>query len=300
MSIETERAFVRTEAVGPFPVSGVVQGDCRELLTELPNESIDIVVTSPPYWGQRLSLGTGVEEDPRQYLREISEVFALLLPKLATDGIVWLNMGDAYNTPVNWRPEDRAYSSLGTDGTGLSPENSAYTKPRHKRKAYVDRSVKWLAYGNLLGLTYRTIVNLCDAGYLFRGEVIWKKLNPMPEGRARRPHRHHEPIYLLARDERHRYRTKPPVPSVWEFANDKAPGPGHFSRFPVELPKRCIQAYGDLTSEVLVCDPFAGSGTTGVAAIQLGARFLGFEIDPQRARAANERITQTQPPLGGL
>ena len=286
--------------IGPFPVSGVVQGDCRDLLKELPNESIDIVVTSPPYWGQRLSLGAGVEEDPRQYVREITEVFALLLPKLAIDGVVWLNMGDAYNTPVNWRPEDRAYSSLGADGAGLSPENSAYTKPRHKRKAYVDRSVTWLTYGNLLGLTYRTVISLCDVGYLLRGEVIWKKLNPMPEGRARRPHRHHEPIYLLARDERHRHRTKPPVPSVWEFANDKAPGPRHFSRFPVELPKRCIQAYGDLTSDLLVLDPFAGSGTTGVAAIQLGTKFLGFEIDPQRANAANERISQTQPALEGL
>ena len=286
--------------IGPFPVNGVVQGDCRELLKELPDESIDIVVTSPPYWGQRLSRGAGVEEDPRQYLREIAEAFELLLPKLANDGILWLNLGDAYNTPVNWRLEDRAYSSLGADGAGLSPENSAYTKPRHQRRAYVDRSVKWLTYGNLLALTYRTIVNLCDAGYLFRGEVIWKKLNPMPEGRARRPHRHHEPIYLLARDERHRFRTRPPVPSVWEFANDKAPRPSHFSRFPVELPKRCIEAYGELSSDVLVFDPFAGSGTTGVAALQLGTKFLGFEINPQHAVAANERVAQTQPSLARL
>lgn len=288
------------DTIGPFPVNQVIQGDCRELLKELPDESIDIVVTSPPYWGQRLSLGAGVEDDPRQYLREITQVFELLFPKLANDGIVWLNMGDAYNTPVNWRLEDRAYSSLGAEGDGLSPANSAYTKPRHKRRAYVDRSVRWLTYGNLLALTHRTIINLCDAGYLFRGEVIWKKLNPMPEGRARRPHRHHEPIYLLARDGRHRFRTRPPVPTVWEFANDKAPGPSHFSRFPVELPKRCIEAYGDLSSEVLVFDPFAGSGTTGVAAVQLGTRFLGFEIDPQHVVAANKRVAQTQPPLERL
>ena len=279
--------------IGPFPLNNVVQGDCRDLIQELPDESIDIVVSSPPYWGQRLSLGAGVEEDPREYLREIARTFELLLPKLANDGIVWLNMGDAYNTPVNWRPEDRAFSSLGAGGTGLAPDNSAYTKPRHKRRAFIDRSVSWLTYGNMLALPQRTIMALSDAGYLFRGEVVWKKLNPMPEGRARRPHRHHESIYLFARDERHRFRTRPPVPSVWEFGSDQAPRVRHFSRFPVELPKRCIHAYGALKPEVVVLDPFAGSGTTGVAAIQLGVSFLGFEIDPQHVAAANERLSRS-------
>jgi DNA modification methylase len=248
------------------------------------------VVTSPPYWGQRASAGIGGEEDPRAYVDALTSVFAGLLPKLKPAGIVWINLGDAYNTPVNWRPEDRAYSTLGPDQAGLSAENSAYTKPRGRRRAFVSGEAPWLRYGNLLALPYRLIVALCEAGYLFRGEVVWRKRNAMPEGRCRRPHRQHEPIYLLSRSERHAFRTSPPVRSVWEFPSEKIEGPAHFSRFPEELPRLCIEAYGAAGGEVMVVDPFSGSGTTGVAALKLGCSFVGFEIDAGQAAAANERL----------
>jgi DNA modification methylase len=133
---------------------------------------------------------------------------------------------------------------------------------------------------------------MCDAGWLFRGEVIWRKRNPMPEGKCRRPHRQHETIYLFARQEQHPFRTAPPVGSIWEISNEKLTGLRHFSRFPEELPRRCIQAYGPLGSDVIVLDPFSGSGTTGVAARLLGCAFLGFEIDHAQVLAANERLTR--------
>src|SRR5688572_16940516 len=111
--------------IGPYEVNLVHEGDCLDLITALPDESIDVLVTSPPYWGQRLSSGTGTEDDPRQYLGFLSRVFTSFLPKLKHRGIVWLNMGDAYNTPVNWRLEDRRYSTLGSDKNGLADDNSA-------------------------------------------------------------------------------------------------------------------------------------------------------------------------------
>ena len=278
--------------MGPFPTDSVVEGDCRDLISQLPDESVDVVVTSPPYWGQRLSMGTGTEEDPRDYISALVEIFVSLQLKLKPEGVLWLNLGDAYNTPVNWRLSDSAYSTLGAAGEGLNVDNSAYTKPRAKRKAFIDTSQTWLQYGNLLGLPYRLILALCDQGYLFRGEVIWRKLNPMPEGRCRRPHRQHEPIYLLTRSERHKFRVTPPVGSVWEFPNEKISGRAHYSRFPEELPRRCIEAYGVTNREVLVLDPFAGSGTTGVSAVKLGCSFLGFEIDPKHVAASNERMAE--------
>src|SRR5262249_58363502 len=134
---------------------------------------------------------------------------------------------------------------------------------------------------------------LCDAGYLFRGEVVWRKANPLPEGRCRRPHRRHESVFLLAKREDHAFRVAPPVGSVWEFASEKVDGPAHFSRFPEELPRRCIEAYGAAGRDVIVLDPFAGSGTTGLAAQRLGCSFLGFEIDPEQAAAANARPAGT-------
>lgn len=276
--------------VGPFPANAVQEGDCLELISQLPDESIDIVVTSPPYWGQRHSKGSGVEEDPRDYVTFLRSVFTSILPKLKPSGIVWINIGDAYNTPVNWREDDRQFSTLGADKNGLPAHNSAYTKPRMKRKAFLEKGTPWLQYGNLLALPYRLILGLCDNGYLFRGEVIWRKKNPMPEGRCRRPHRYHEPIYLLTKEERHNFRVAPPVKSVWEFANEKIDGPKHFSRFPEELPFRCIDAYGATGSDIVVLDPFSGSGTTGIAALRLGCSYIGFEIDPEQVIASNDRL----------
>lgn len=280
--------------IGSFDLNTVFEGDCCDLIPQLPDESIDVLVTSPPYWGQRMSNGTGTEEDPREYIRFLTETFTTFLPKLKRHGIIWINLGDAYNTPVNWRLDDRKYSSLGPDQNGLADDNSAYTKPRAKRKAFVEKNVSWLSYGNLLALPNRLVISLCDNGYLYRGEVIWRKKNPMPEGRCRRPHRQHEPIYLLTRAEQHQFCVSPPVGSVWEFPNEKIDGRAHFSRFPEELPRRCIEAYGKSGSDVVVFDPFSGSGTTGMAALKLGCSYIGFEIDRDQAVASNERLEAVQ------
>lgn len=278
--------------IGSFVVNYVTQGNCFDLIRLLPDESIDVVVTSPPYWGQRVSGGVGVEEDPREYLLVMNNIFSSLLPKLKKHGIMWLNIGDAYNTPVNWTFDDKKYSSLGLDGNGLSENNTAYTKPRFKRRAYIDKGAKWLSYGNLLALPNRVVIGLCDSGYVYRGEVIWRKKNPMPEGRCRRVHRQHESVFLLAKTEKHLFRTVPPVGSVWDIASDKIKGVPHFSRFPEELPKRCIEAYGKIGDDVVVLDPFSGSGTTGIAAIKLGCSYIGFEIDPVHVDASNNRLNE--------
>jgi DNA modification methylase len=270
-----------------------VHGDCNELVSQLSPESIDVIVTSPPYWGQRMGKGVGNEADPRVYINNLASLFVRIREKLKPEGILWINLGDAYNTPVNWRTTDRVYSTLGADGEGLKADNSAYVKPRSRRKAFLDPSEKWLAYGSLLGLPYRLAIALCDSGYLFRGEVIWRKRNPMPEGVCRRPHRNHEGIYLFAKTEQHLFRTNPPVKSVWEFANEKIQGRTHYSRFPEELPRRCIDSYGRVGQDVIVLDPFSGSGTTGIAALRLGCSFLGFEIDAEHVRASNERLRAT-------
>jgi len=273
----------------------VFAGDCNNLLHELPENSVDVLVTSPPYWGQRTSNGTGVEVDPRDYVSSLVEIFSSALVALKPTGVCWINIGDAYNTPVNWRETDHVYSSLGADKNGLDENNSAYKKNRQKRKAFIRKDVSWLQYGNLLALPYRLILGLCDSGFVFRGEVIWKKQNPLPEGRCRRPHRVHEPIFLLAKSEKHEFTISPSIKSVWEFPNEgRKEKHAHFSRYPEELARRCILASGvDLKPETVILDPFAGSGTTGVVAKQLGCSFVGFEIDELHVDSSNDRINNT-------
>ena len=276
--------------LGPWQLNTVHNVDCLEGLRAVPSDSIDVAVTSPPYWGQRGAGGIGSEEDPRAYVRNLVTVLAEALRCLKPTGTFWLNVGDAFNTPINWREDDYGYSSLGKDGKGLPATNSAYTKKRGRRRAFIDKEAPWLRYGNLLALPYRIAIGLCDLGFLFRGEVIWEKSRPLPEGLCRRPHRRHEGIYIFAKDERHSFTTRPPVGSVWKLVQSPNRTP-HCSTFPLDLPTRCIQAAG-VRGRGVILDPFMGSGTTGKAALNLGHRFLGFELDPENYRLANEYINE--------
>ena len=264
--------------------------DCLEGLTKVPSESIDIAITSPPYWGQRGDDGIGLEQDPRDYINNISEVLKEVMRTLKEDGILWLNIGDAYNTPINWRKKDYEYSTLGAEKNGLDPKNSAYTKNRGKRKAFIDKSEGWLQYGNLLALPWRIVIDLCDAGYYYRGEVIWSKRKAMPEGRCRRPHRKHEMIYIITKSDKHKFTVTPPVPSVWDLKADSIyqKKGSHTSTYPLSLPVKCIQSSGK--DKGVVLDPFMGSGTTALAAIELDFDYIGFELSTRNYNTALHRI----------
>lgn len=281
--------------IGNWELDRTHNVDCLTGLRGIPDDSLDVVVTSPPYWGQRGNAGLGSEPDPRDYVRNLVVILSEAMRCLKPSGTLWLNIGDAYNTPINWRQDDHAYSSLGKDKTGLPPTNSAYTKNRGRRRAFIDRDAGWLQYGNLLAVPYRVVIAMCDAGYLFRGEVIWEKSRPLPEGVCRRPHRRHEGIYIFAKDERHAFRVKPPVGSVWRLVQTPNKTP-HCSTFPPDLPRQAIQSAG-LVEQGIVCDPFMGSGTTGKAALELGHRFIGFELDEATCRIANEYALGAQPSL---
>jgi DNA modification methylase len=268
--------------LGLWQLNKVHNVDCLVGLAQIPDDSFDVVVTSPPYWGQRGSNGLGSEPEPREYVRNLTRILSETMRCLKPQGTLWLNIGDAYNTPINWREGDYHYSSLGPDGNGLSATNSAYTKNRGRRRAFVDKDVGWLQYGNLLAIPYRVVIALSDLGYLFRGEVIWEKSRPLPEGLCRRPHRRHEPIYIFAKNERHVFQTKPPVGSVWKLVQTPNQTP-HCSTFPLDLPLQAITAAGTPENGV-VFDPFMGSGTTGRAAGNetLAAAATDAKLPPRR------------------
>lgn len=275
-------------ALGPWALNTVHKAEALAALKAVPSDSFDVVVTSPPYWGQRESKSLGLEADPRDYVKNLVAILDETMRCVRPSGTLWLNIGDSFNTPINWREIDYRYSSLGKDGNGLPSSNQAYTKKRARRLPFIQKDVGWLKYGNLLAIPYRVVIALTDLGFLFRGEVIWEKSRPLPEGLCRRPHRRHEGIYIIAKDERHRFRTKPSVGSVWKLVQTPNPLP-HCSTFPLDLPVQCIKAC-NLRGRGIIFDPFMGSGTTGKAARMLGHDFLGFEIDPRHCEIANTWI----------
>ena len=87
---------------------------------------------------------------------------------------------------------------------------------------------------------------------------------------------------------RHTFQVKPPVGSIWKLVQSPNKTP-HCSTFPLDLPLQCIQAAG-ITKPGIVFDPFMGSGTTGKAALKLGHSFLGFELNQETCRLANDYI----------
>jgi len=290
-------AATNPDRLGQWTLDATHNVDCQLGLKGIPADSLDVVVTSPPYWGQRGSGGLGSEADPREYVRNLTLCLIEAMRCLKPSGTLWLNVGDAYNTPINWREDDHLYSSLGPNGSGLPATNSAYTKKRGRRRAFIDKSVGSLQYGNLLAIPYRIVLAMTEAGFLFRGEVIWEKSRPLPEGICRRPHRRHEGVYIFAKSERHLFRVKPPVGSVWRLVQTPNLTP-HCSTFPLDLPIQCIKASG-LEDGGVICDPFMGSGTTGKAAVSLGHRFVGFELDASTCKLANDCTGQPNQSLLG-
>ncbi len=129
--------------LGPWTLNFVHNVDALTGLKEIPSDSFDVVVTSPPYWGQRESAGIGSEADPRDYVKNLVAILAETMRCLKPAGTLWLNMGDSYNTPINWREEDYGYSSLGKERNGLDPSNSAYSKKRGFRRAFIEKDVGW-------------------------------------------------------------------------------------------------------------------------------------------------------------
>lgn len=119
-------------------------------------------------------------------------------------------------------------------------------------------------------------------------EIIWDR-GGGPAQNSRRPVPADERIYIFSE--------RPPVwndiglTSVWRI-HAGAQGVDHPCPFPEELPKRCVQMFTDPGASVL--DPFMGSGTTGVACMNLGRKFIGIEIEPKYYEIACERIENAQ------
>jgi DNA modification methylase len=120
-------------------LNSIYNVNCLDGLKQVDTNSIDICVTSPPYWGQRGDAGIGTEKDPRDYVTNLSAVLIEVMRVLKPSGLLWLNIGDSYNTPINWSFEGHVHSTLGADGKGLATTNSAYTKNRGSRRAFIDK-----------------------------------------------------------------------------------------------------------------------------------------------------------------
>ena len=167
----------------------IFQGDAIASLAQLPDDSINCVVTSPPYWGLRdYGVGgqIGMEATPAEFVAALVRVFREVRRVLREDGVCWVNMGDSYAT------------SGGNRKGNLDDMESAGIRLGGKRpNGFVDK--------NRLGMPHRLVFGLQDDGWIWRDEIIWHKPNPMPESVRDRTTKAHEYVFMLTKRERYWY-----------------------------------------------------------------------------------------------
>ena len=274
-------------------------GNCLDILPTMEAGSVNCCVTSPPYFGLR-DYGNdeqiGLEETPEAFVESLVNVFREVKRVLADDGTLWLNLGDSY-----------AGSGRGPAGNLGSKNNERHMEDKHSCL-----TPKGLKPKDLIGIPWRVALALQADGWYLRQDIIWSKPNPMPESVTDRCTKAHEYIFLLSKSPKYFYDadaiSEPAIyagddrgsrtdsrrgtecnsmsgktgetrnkRSVWEVTTKPYSG-AHFATFPPDLIKPCILAGCPTGGTVL--DPFGGSGTTGMVALELGRSAELIELNP--------------------
>lgn len=308
------------------PVNGaaIVLGDVRSVVRDLPTESIDCVVTSPPYWGLRdygVDGQIGLEQSPDAYVAELVEVFREIRRVLKNDGTIWVNLGDSYANDGKWGGSTggkHASDLHGSTGVGRAKRNTGL-KPK-----------------DLVGIPWLVAFALRADGWYLRQDIIWHKPNPMPESVRDRCTKGHEYVFLLSKSPRYYFDAdaiKEPAAapnmthrssrkttdqesaylgsaptnlgrcgttdglrnkrSVWTVTPKPFKG-AHFATMPPDLVEPCILA--GCRPGGVVLDPFNGSGTTGVVALRNGREYVGIELNSEYVEIACDRISDEVAP----
>lgn len=304
-------------------------GDALDQIRLLPDNSVDCIVTSPPYYGLR-DYGNegqyGLETTPAEYVGTMRALFAEARRVLADDGTLWLNLGDSY--AGSWGNQSRSEISPGKV-TGAHGRYPAQTRTGSLRDGMP-------AAKNLLMVPERVAMALQDGGWILRNKIVWHKTNAMPHPVSDRLSNRYEHLFLFAQAERywfdldpirephamrpqrrpsgHKTRQKLGAMPTQTFSTSQRVEPGvdghplgrnpgdvwsiptrpypaaHFAVFPIDLPLRCIKAGCRPGGTVL--DPFSGSGTTGAAARHLGRKYIGIDLNPAYHDLAKGRFAQ--------
>lgn len=293
----------------------ILQGNCLDKLKELPDQSINTCITSPPYWGLRdygEEKQLGMEDTPEEFVNNLVEVFREVKRVLRDDGTVWLNLGDTYSA-TRW--------SNTPSTTGISQSHSDIVL--QKKTKLPDK--------NLVGIPWRVAFALQQDGWYLRQDIIWHKPNPMPESVKDRCTKAHEYIFLLSKSPKYyfdneaikedskyhgkdkrsdkgniRYEGKRTSNkdskaqqsfvtinpkrnkrSVWTVTTKPFKG-AHFATFPMDLIEPCVLAGCPENGTVL--DPFGGSGTTGIVASNHNRKAVLIELNAEYIEIAKQRI----------
>jgi DNA modification methylase len=299
----------------------IIHGDALSSLQTLESESVQTCVTSPPYWGLRdygHDSQIGLEKTPDEYVARLVEIFREVKRALKKDGTLWLNLGDSYaGGGRGGNPDESPHRKQATNtGSVIGVTKNPWPVPTNCKPK------------DLVGIPWMVAFALRADGWYLRSDIIWSKPNPMPESVTDRPTKSHEYVFLLSKSQRYYfdqdtvrepaewarwgnqtckkdYRGIQPIDmdslndrreqgrnirSVWTVATAPFSG-AHFATFPPDLIKPCILAGAPVGGVVMDC--FAGSGTTGKVAIELGRKAILIEPKAEYIEMIKRRCETT-------
>jgi site-specific DNA-methyltransferase (adenine-specific) len=258
----------------PVAVDVIWNADAREITDDMvADRSVALMVTSPPYFAGKeyeTDLAAGhVPSSYVEYLEMLAEAFAVCERKLEPGGRMAVNVANLGRKP--YRSLSADVISILQDDLGMLMRGEIIWR---KAKG-AGGSCAWGSFRSPQNPVLRDVTERVIVASKGRFDRALTRVRREAEGR---PHQATIPTdeFLEA------------TLDVWDIAAESARRIGHPAPFPVALPRRLIELYtyeGDL-----VLDPFIGSGTTAVAAVRAGRRYVGIETDPAYIEVALARI----------
>ena len=250
-------------------------GDARDMAA-VPDASVALVVTSPPYFAGKeyeTALGEGhVPGDYLDYLAMLRDVLAECVRTLEPGGRIAVNVANLGRRP---------YRSLAADVTTILQDDLRMLLRGEviwQKQRGASGSCAWGSYQSPANPVLRDTTERVIIASKGRFDRVGRgSVGPGEPGVATIPGDEFMEATL----------------DVWEIPAESATRVGHPAPFPVSLVERCIQLFtydGDV-----VLDPFMGSGTTAVAAVNTGRHYIGYDTDPEYVRQARERVVTMVP-----
>jgi DNA modification methylase len=178
-----------------FEINKIYQGDALEVLKSLPSESIDCMVTSPPYWSLRdygVEGQLGLEPTFQEYINKLCDIFDEVKRVLRREGTCWVNIGDTYS------------------GSGNGSGDKTYKDRQHIKREKFDLIYKGQKAGKtelpnkcLIQIPSRFAIEMCNRGWVLRNEIVWHKPNCMPQSVKDRFTVDFEKIYFFVKSKKY-------------------------------------------------------------------------------------------------
>jgi len=305
-------------------INKIYNEPCLDTLRKMPNDFLDCVITSPPYWQLRdygYEGQWGLEPTFQQYLEHLWEMMDEIYRVLKPTGTCWINLGDTYNSGGNTRSNKDGQVEGAISHQYL--ENTGFTKT----DIQLNGKPKCL-----LLIPHRFAIGCIDRGWIMRNDVVWAKRNGMPESCTDRFSKKHEYFFFMVKSEKYYFdldaiRDKHKQSSLnrieygWKsnhdsigdidvnkmgdrFCNPLGKNPGsvsdfwdiltkpssnkHYAAYNDELIKKPILA--GCPEGGLIYDPFMGTGSTAEACIRANRNFIGSEMSESYINICKDRL----------